>query len=221
MALTVITGRLFRLSRHVDHRISFACLHYVQGQSPEPRVREYFYFIDHHGQLFLDDARMKNFTSCFKEKKFLEFFFSRLKINDSGKYEDEFPYLSPCGRERNFVRCDDRPIVYTHVLPSSTPEDNDRLSYAGAGDLLTVTFEPQKVCMLPHTGRVYYPAKPELGGIGLVRSALAIEFSKDFQFDNGEDNPPSHFTWKGKKYVLTNELFYVLKDIEVSKNSGS
>lgn len=119
------------------------------------------------------------------------------------------------------MRCDDRPIVYTHVLPPSTPEDHDRLSYAGAGDLLTVTFEPQKVCMLPHTGRVYYPAKPELGGIGLVRSALAIEFSKDFQFDDGEDKPPSHFTWKGKKYVLTNELFDVLKDVEISNTSCS
>ncbi|KAG8545999.1 hypothetical protein GDO81_019928 [Engystomops pustulosus] len=25
-------------------------LHYVQGQSPEPRTREYFYYIDHQGQ---------------------------------------------------------------------------------------------------------------------------------------------------------------------------
>lgn len=42
------------------------CVKYVQGQSPEPRVREYFYYIDHQGMLFLDDSRMKNFTSCFK-----------------------------------------------------------------------------------------------------------------------------------------------------------
>lgn len=24
---------------------------YIQGQSPEPRVREYFYYLDHHGQV--------------------------------------------------------------------------------------------------------------------------------------------------------------------------
>lgn len=40
-------------------------LSYVQGQY-SGKVRQYFYYIDHEGQLFLDDARMKNFTSCFK-----------------------------------------------------------------------------------------------------------------------------------------------------------
>uniref|UniRef100_A0A9L0J3E7 Leucine rich repeat containing 24 n=1 Tax=Equus asinus TaxID=9793 RepID=A0A9L0J3E7_EQUAS len=40
---------------------------YTQGQSPEPRTREYFYYVDHQGQLFLDDSKMKNFTTCFKE----------------------------------------------------------------------------------------------------------------------------------------------------------
>ncbi|KAK3855273.1 hypothetical protein Pcinc_038309 [Petrolisthes cinctipes] len=40
---------------------------YTQGQSPQHRIREYFYYIDHQGMLFLDDARIKNFTSCFKE----------------------------------------------------------------------------------------------------------------------------------------------------------
>lgn len=67
-------------------------------------------------QLFLDDAKMKNFTSCFKEKQFLRFFFNRLKINDLKRYQEDFPYLSPCGRERNFIRCDDTPIVFTHIL---------------------------------------------------------------------------------------------------------
>lgn len=119
-------------------------LSYVQGQSPEPKIREYFYFIDHEGmvsaalwwwriyqfskqillgssyhfrtQLFLDDARMKNFTSCFKEKKFLKFFFDRIRFNRTDRYTTEFPFISLCGRERNFIRCDDVPIVYTHVL---------------------------------------------------------------------------------------------------------
>lgn len=45
------------------------CVTYVQGQSPETRIREYFYYIDHQGMLFLDDVRIKNFTSCFKDGK--------------------------------------------------------------------------------------------------------------------------------------------------------
>ena len=67
---------------------------YVQGQSVSPRTREYFYYIDHQGQvsfcalhekkfcnftfldnfqLFLDDVRVKNFITCFKGKRYTSF----------------------------------------------------------------------------------------------------------------------------------------------------
>jgi len=207
-------------------------LSYVQGQTHEKR-REYFYFIDHHGQLFLDDARIKNFTSCFKDKEFLLFFFQRLKLNDTGNYEDEFPYLSPCGRERNYVRCDDVPVVYTHFLDvegsveqlQAAEPQQLRLSWGGAGDKLTTVFEPWRVCMLPSTGRVYHPIftsssspsssspstksiKPskDLPPVGLIKSSLAIELSKYFEFERGEEEPPTHLLWCGERYELTNEL---------------
>ncbi|XP_076110897.1 UPF0598 protein CG30010-like [Mytilus galloprovincialis] len=192
--------------RNISRLTSKRCISYIQGQSPEPKIREYFYFIDHHGQLFLDDARMKNFTSCFKEKDFLVFFFKRLRMNTTTRYKEDFPYLSLCGRERNFVRCDDQPIVYTHIIPSNNDSENDQLSYGGAGPALTVEFEPEKICMLPKTGRVYYPAIEKLGGIGLIKSSLAIELSKHFEFGNDEHNPPTQFNWKNQKYTLTNEL---------------
>lgn len=160
-------------------------------------------------QLFMDDARIKNFTSCFKDKKFLVFFFKRIKKNETGRYEKEFPFVSPCGRERNFIRCDDVPFVYTHVIPDTEDANGHRFCYGHAGDEMHEKFEPEKMIMLPRTGRVYHPAPQRVGGIGLVRSALAIEFSKSFQFDNGEYNPPTHFTWNNKKYALVkwyNEL---------------
>ena len=80
-------------------------LSYVQGQYFNNRMREYFYYIDHQGQLFLDDAKVKNFISCFQDKEFLAFFFKRVKLNNTGRYESEFPYVSPCGREKNYIRC--------------------------------------------------------------------------------------------------------------------
>lgn len=89
---------------------------YTQGQSPEANVREYFYYIDHQGMLFLDDAKMKNFTCCYKEEMFLKNFFKRLKRNDTGRFVNEFPFLSLCGKERNFVRSEDLPIVFTHLI---------------------------------------------------------------------------------------------------------
>jgi len=35
----------------LNQQIFNRCVHYVQGQSPEPRIREYFYYIDHQGQV--------------------------------------------------------------------------------------------------------------------------------------------------------------------------
>ncbi|KAI5641505.1 hypothetical protein NE865_06262 [Phthorimaea operculella] len=153
--------------------------------------------------LFLDDSKMKNFTSCFKEKKFLQFFFKRIRQNKTGRYE-EFPFISLCGRERNFIRCDDVPIVYTHII---TKDDKDLLTYGYAGDLLTTEFLPDKIYMLPTTGRVYHPAEEKYGGIGLIRSKLSIELSKSFEFRNGDNKPPSHFMWKNNLYELDQTWF--------------
>ncbi|XP_055341291.1 UPF0598 protein CG30010-like [Paramacrobiotus metropolitanus] len=187
------------------YRMCLRKLHYVQGQSPEPKIREYFYYIDHQGQLFLDDAKIKNFTSCFKEKKFLHFFTSRLKVNTfAPERYPEFPYLSPCGRERNFVRCDDRPIVYTHLIEK---DGQQRLSYNGGGDLLSLEFIPELLSMDPTSGRVYYPSPPEQAELGraLIKSSLAIEFSKGFVFESGDESrPPKWFNWLGQKHTLKN-----------------
>ena len=124
-------------------------------------------------------------VNCFSEKKFLEFFFKRIKQNDTGSYEQDFPYFSPCGRERNFVRCDDLPIVFTNFMNTG---DKEKLSYNWGSELLTVDFEPENVCMLPISGRVYHPASERLGGVRLIKSSLAIELSQYFEFENDEQN---------------------------------
>ena len=183
--------------------------HYVQGQSPERGIREYFYYIDHQGMLYLDDARMKNFTSCFKEKNFLKFFFSRLKLNYTGRYP-EFPYLSPCGKERNYIRCDDLPIVFTNVLDVDSAKP--LLAYNHADRFLTAEFEPDKICMT-NSGRVYHPTPEKTGGVGLISDKLSIDWTTDkrFEFEQGEDYPPTHFNWNSKRIELKNELAAKIK----------
>uniref|UniRef100_V9LDN5 Uncharacterized protein n=1 Tax=Callorhinchus milii TaxID=7868 RepID=V9LDN5_CALMI len=185
------------LSLSLSRRVS-----YTQGQSPAPRVREYFYYIDHQGQLFLDDTKVKNFITCFKDKQFLVFFFKQLRRNVTSRYP-EFPYVSLCGRERNFVRCDDLPIVFTHLLES----EPELLSYCGGGEHLAIPFQPQKLYM-PENGRLYHPAPPRSGPVGLVKSSLAFELSPHFEYEGGgpESGPPTYFHWKGQRYHLTNEL---------------
>lgn len=76
------------------------------------------------------------------DKKFLAFFFKRLKKNNTDRYK-QFPYLSPCGRERNFVRCDDLPIVFTHIIKKTNSSNNqveNYFSYNHAQELLTVRY---------------------------------------------------------------------------------
>ena len=57
------------------------------------------------------------------------------------------------------------------------------------------------------TGRVYHPAPTILGGIGLVKSSLAIEFSSLLSFKNGEERGPTQFLWRNKNYDLDTEWY--------------
>lgn len=45
-----------------------------------------------------------------KEQRFLDIFFRNLRMNKTSNHKD-FPFLSNCGSERNFLRCDDLPYV--------------------------------------------------------------------------------------------------------------
>lgn len=109
------------------------------------------------------------------------------------------------------MRCDDCPFVYTHVIRKEGEKENF-LAYNHAGDFLLLPFEPEKIFMLPETGRVYHPAPERVGSIGLVRSKLAIEFSKYFEFENGEQKPPTKFKFGGKEFVLDCEWYYEVAD---------
>ncbi|XP_029778986.1 UPF0598 protein C8orf82 homolog isoform X1 [Suricata suricatta] len=155
-------------------------------------------------QLFLDDSKMKNFITCFKDSQFLVTFFSRLRPNRSGRYEASFPFLSLCGKERNFLRCEDRPVVFTHLLASGP--GTQRLSYCGGGEALAVPFEPARLLPLAANGRLYHPAPERAGGVGLVRSALAFELSACFEYPPGAPALPSHVRWQGRRLALTMDL---------------
>lgn len=124
----------------------------------------------------------------------------------------EFPYLSPCGRERNYVRCDDVPIVFTH----SQRDENGKwfLYYNHGPENMKYAFQPAEICMLPKSGRIYHPAPDRVGGIGLIKSSFAIEISKFFDYEGFEDDPPSSFTWDNTRYELTNNILNLMKNDE-------
>ncbi|XP_042749166.1 UPF0598 protein C8orf82 homolog, partial [Lagopus leucura] len=90
------------------------------------------------------------------DERFLAFFFHRLQPNRSGRYEDSFPFVSPCGAERNFVRCQDLPVVFTRVLEGENG-GGSLLSYCGGGSRLALPFQPESLTFDPENGRLYHP----------------------------------------------------------------
>lgn len=141
----------------------------------------------------------------FAEKDFLTFFFKRLKPNTTDRYQEHFPWISLCGRERNFIRCDDYPIVFTEIINGD--DDNILFCYNHAGPKLTVLFQPDKLWMDVENGRVYHPASVQHGSIGLVSSKSAIELSKMFIYADTDNYIPTHFMWCNKKYILDTDWF--------------
>lgn len=140
---------------------------------------------------------------CSVEKDFLRFFFKRIKPNNTDKYS-EFPYISPCGPEMNYVRCDDIPIVFTKML---TIDNTAVLSYNNGEEKLTFPFDPSSICMQPISGRVYHKGPDRVGGVGLVKSQIAIEWSQYFGYESSNElDPPTQFTWQGETYKLHNLL---------------
>lgn len=162
---------------------------------------------------------MKNFTSCIKDKHFLQFFFTRIRPNSTSRYESTFPFVSLCGRERNYIRCDDTPVVFSHIFTNASDDGNNnchKFAFGNAGDLLSHDFQPEHICMVPETGRIYHPAHEFYGGFGLIKSSLAIEISNSFVYEAKENTSnetekklfeqPTHFIFEGIKYKLTNLL---------------
>lgn len=112
-------------------------------------------------------------------------------------------------------------MVFTHLLqspagPPAVMGDQELLSYCGGAEKLSVPFRPEALYMHSVNGRVYHPCLKSGGGVGLVRSALAIELSPFFVYaeDDRQTGQPTHFLWRGQKHRLTNELRGHLSTVE-------
>ncbi|TPX63422.1 hypothetical protein SpCBS45565_g06624 [Spizellomyces sp. 'palustris'] len=175
----------------------------VKARAP---IREYFYYIDVHGQLFLHDTVPRNFTTCFKDKRFLDFFFSRLRLNDlqQAHARDGYRYVSPCGREMNYVQAEDAPIVFQDLT-----SDGSQLTYAGSH---VHPFSPSSLYMSATSGRLYHPLPSALNlsptwmlddrrtsipPLGLLRSSLVL--AKLFDKLNVENGSVQ---WNGQEFAL-------------------
>ena len=67
-----------------------------------------------------------------------------------------------------------------------------------------------------------YPSPPPSitqGGVGVLKTSLAMEFSQYFTYAEGstEEDPPSAFLWEGEEHRLDNELWESMKEENVEE----
>ncbi len=150
----------------------------AQFYEEQAALRRYFYHVDLQGRLFLEDTVPKNVATSLKSARFLDFFFRVLRANDTGEHA-EYPFVSPCQGELNFVRPADRhgPIVFDSI----EARDGSRvLAFAGT---LEEPWDPSLLAWDTVTDRLYHPVREHArlkGTWGLVRSQVGVALSEGF-----------------------------------------
>ncbi|RHZ33001.1 hypothetical protein DYB26_007298 [Aphanomyces astaci] len=156
------------------------------------------------GQLFLEDTVPKNIATSLKSRKFLRFFFGQLRPNphhaNTQSLFHDYPYISPCGSEMNYIKAADTPVVFTEL---KQPDCDD-----GTWTLVTntgheVEFHPSNVAMSPATNRLYHWIQTKhLSLFGLLKSHVAVEVS---QFIDFHDDGHHVLTWHDQAYPLSQD----------------
>lgn len=142
-------------------------VHPLEFYEAEALERRYYYYVDLQGALFLDEHEPKGITTSLKDGRFLDFFFRQLRPNAAP--EPPWQWLSPCGREQNFVRCADTPVVYTNL-----EERADGVQVLRYANSLEQPWRPELLRACEETGRLYHALESGrlAGGYALMASRL-------------------------------------------------
>jgi hypothetical protein len=145
----------------------------------------YFYTVVLPGRLFLEETLPKNIATSLKDEKFLDFFFSKIRrVRDKEKSiledvgaADDYPFVSPCGIELNFIRPADAPIVF-HEL-----QDHGKQLVFGGN--LSQPYLPEKIAMSPRTGRLYHELTLEIKDSEKMKPLTPLHASESMKPEYG------------------------------------
>ncbi|TNV81914.1 hypothetical protein FGO68_gene7033 [Halteria grandinella] len=162
--------------------------------------REWFYYIDHKGLLFLEETEPKNYTSCLKDDKFLNFFFSNLRPVTETKEEqiEGYPYLSPCWGELNYVKSFKCPIIFKHLTTEqgNSNLEKDILIYGGA---LKQEFHPD-LLIQDEEGLLLHPlTEHKYMKYGALDMSLCQKIGVTLEND---PNGCESFIWRDQKHLI-------------------
>ena len=171
-------------------------------------ARRYFYHVDLLGRLFLEETEPKSIATSLKSPRFLSFFFSQLSLNDpSGSFGSDYPFISPCGTEMNYIACADTPIVFDDLVGGAASSGGELVYADGAH---REPFDASALTLCAASGRLYHPltTHKRVTGLALVRSHLAISICERVDFDAEAANAGTRATGHifnsedGKRYPI-------------------
>ncbi|KAI8622557.1 hypothetical protein BC830DRAFT_1048122, partial [Chytriomyces sp. MP71] len=127
-------------------------------------TRSYWYQVDLLGHVYLHDVRIRTIATAYRDPKFLDTLFGCLAMTpretplppdaaqsgiDAASFKSLFLYESRCGKECNYIRSDDSPIVFQTLTNNLAT-----LTYGGT---LSIPFLPECIYFNEETGRLYHP----------------------------------------------------------------
>lgn len=120
-------------------------------------LHEYFFDIDLHGGVHHEGDEVN-------DNSFLDILFRQMRLNPTGKHED-YPYFSPCERDRNFIRAADTPVVFQRLT-------DNYLEYGGS---LTFPFSAAEL-RFSEDGVLYHRAP--IGDFGRIAPAAVMKLAE-------------------------------------------
>ena len=140
--------------------------------------REYFYDVDAKGVLYHQGTPLT-------DRAFLNFFFRRIAVNQTGRHT-RYPWVSPCGREMNYVRCAESIVVFLRM-------EDGRLFYNHTD--LSVAFEPD-LLRISSDGMLYHPLNDAIAG------RLGERITRELAENISQDGQNYVLTHGSKRYLL-------------------
>lgn len=124
--------------------------------------------------MYLEETRIRNFTSCLKDRAFLDLFYRRMRYNNRDYPEQKargYSFYSLCMGEVNFCRPDDSILVFQKLIDDSQfrhlileslllmrnalLSSCTELTWAGT---MEMPFDPSSLRVSPETGYLYHPS---------------------------------------------------------------
>lgn len=174
----------------------------------EAKFRRYFYLIDSRGQLFLEENKHRNYATCLKDKKFLDFFYRQLRLNHTDLYKEK-PFISPCGKELNYITVDDQiaPLVFTDLVQhNNDPLITNEYTVTIGNSSLKQPFRVQSLSISTSTGRMYHSIDglrhlgPAGAFRGLLHPSVADTLSNYLTID--PDTNKHTLRWNGEEFEI-------------------